>query len=207
MENIDEIFGFMESNNFGILITINNSKITGTHIPFILKREEGTSGKLYCHISKANSQWKNISGEVLVIFPGAHKYISSSWYETDQSVPTWNYLSVHAYGNLKITEEMEHKIRIIRELVEYFEPDKSRYSLDNLESGYFEKLMKGIVVFEIEISTLEGKEKLSQNHSSDRQKRIIEHLENEVNEDGKIISELMKRNLHKNSEPGSSEIP
>ncbi|MBK8981735.1 MAG: FMN-binding negative transcriptional regulator [Ignavibacteria bacterium] len=191
----DDVFDFIEINSFGILITQNEKKLTGTHIPFLLKRKEGSYGKLICHIAKANRQWKDLSGEVLVIFPGPHKYISPSWYETDQAVPTWNYLSVHLYGEIKIIEDRDKKINAVRELVEMIEPEKERYSMDNLKPEYFEGLLKGIVVFEIAINSIEGKEKISQNHSAERQLRIIENLIRDDDPDAEKIADRMKLNL------------
>ena len=195
MKNEDEIFDFIESNNFGILVTLNDSKITATHIPFLLKKGKEKYGELYCHIAKANPQHQNISGEVLVIFPGAHKYISSGWYESDQTVPTWNYMSVHVYGELQVIIDRDEKFEIIKELVDLFEPDKDIYSLDNLKPEYLENLLKGIVAFRIAISSVEGKEKLSQNHSMQRQKIVIDKLTEIGDTDSLLIADRMKINL------------
>lgn len=195
-----EIFDFIDAYSFGILISANNGKLTATHIPFLLKRDEEESGFLYGHIAKANQQWKDLSEDVLVIFPGPHKYISSSWYETDQSVPTWNYLSVHVYGKIKILEDRDDREKIVREAVKYFEDDNSNYKVDNLKSDYFEAMLRGIVAFKIEITNIEGKQKLSQNHSEDRQQRVINKLEKLDDEDSKEIVRRMKNNLKQKTE-------
>lgn len=194
MEDKDEIMNFIDRNSFAILVSTNNGIINATHVPVLLNRTEDKSGILYCHIAKANPQWKDINKEVLVIFPGPHCYISSSWYETDQSVPTWNYLAVHAYGNISLINERNEKIKIVKELVEFFEDKDSSYDLDNLKENYFDGLLKGIVAFKIEISRLEGKKKLSQNHSAERQRRVIKHLSGTDDYNSRIISEMMKNN-------------
>jgi transcriptional regulator len=121
----DEIFEFIRNNSFAILISTNEGKINATHLPVLLKSDEGKNGYLYAHVAKANQQMKNIDEEVLVIFPGAHKYISPEWYETNQSVPTWSYISVHVYGKIKILEDRESKIGILEDIVKYFEGDES----------------------------------------------------------------------------------
>ncbi|MDQ3193777.1 MAG: FMN-binding negative transcriptional regulator, partial [Bacteroidota bacterium] len=123
MSDKDEIFDFINKNSFAILVSENEGKINATHLPVLLKKDEGEKGFLYAHVAKANRQWENIDDEVLVIFPGEHKYISSSWYETNQTVPTWNYLSVHVYGRIKILHDIEDKISIIKSVVKYFEDD------------------------------------------------------------------------------------
>lgn len=195
IKDIPEIHSFIEKNSFAILVTKNNGTINATHIPFLIEKNEGIYGTLYCHIAKANSQWKDFDKEALVIFPGAHHYISSSWYETDQSVPTWNYLSVHAYGEMEIVNDRGEKIRIVKDLVKYFEGEGSTYSTDNLRESYFKRLLNGIVAFRICITKLEGKQKLSQNRSKESQKRVISELEKSVNDDAKLLAELMKKHL------------
>lgn len=195
IEDIQVIHNFIENNSFAILVTKNKEKINATHIPVLIKKNEGNYGTLYCHIAKANMQWKDFDKDVLVIFPGAHHYISSSWYETDQSVPTWNYLSVHAYGEMEIVNDRDDKIRIVNELVKYFEGEGSTYSTNNLRESYFEGLLKGIVAFRIGITKLEGKQKLSRNRSKESQKSVITELEKAGNDNAKQIAELMKKNL------------
>jgi len=198
MNDTDEIYNFIEKNNFAILITTNNSKLNATHIPVLLEKEENSYGHLLCHIAKANQQWKDLDKDVLVIFPGPHHYISSSWYETNQSVPTWNYLSVHVYGEIEVINEREEKIKIIKDLVKYFEAEDTSYKVNDLKQSYFEGLLSGIVAFRIKIKGLEGKQKLSQNHPEERQERVINELEKFGNDyDAKVISELMKKNIEK----------
>lgn len=200
MPDKDEIFDFINKNSFAILVSQNEGKIIATHLPVLLKEDEGDRGFLYGHVAKANRQWENIGQEVLVIFHGAHKYISSSWYETNQAVPTWNYLSVHVYGKIKILQDTEDKIKIIKSVVKYFEDEDSKYSVDDLNTGYFEGLLKGIVAFKIEITDIEGKKKISQNHSENRQQLVIERLEKIGDEDSSEIVEKMKNNLAKKND-------
>lgn len=192
MKDIGEIHDFIDKNSFGILVSRNDGRLTGSHIPMLLKKDEGQNGFLYGHIAGANHQRINAEEDVLVIFPGAHKYISSSWYETNQSVPTWNYLSVHIYGKIKFTESREEKEKIVRDVVEYFEEENSSYNVDDLKPEYFEGLLKGITAFKIEIVSFEGKKKLSQNHGEERRQRIISKLDSMDDDDSKEISRRMK---------------
>lgn len=195
MNDKDEIIEFIRHNSFAILISNNDGKLNSTHIPILIENEEGENGFLYGHFAKANQQWKNIDKEVLVIFPGAHKYISPTWYESDQTVPTWNYISVHVYGNIEITNDKDVKIKLVKDLVKYFEGENSSYSTENLKQSYFEGQINGIVGFKIEITNIEGKKKISQNHPVERQKSVINKLEEINDKDSKEIAEKMKRNL------------
>lgn len=195
MDEHDEIIDFIRQYSFAVLISTNGGRMNATHIPVLFEKADKTSGSLYCHIAKANPQWQNMDEEVLVIFPGPHSYISSSWYETDQAVPTWNYLAVHVYGKINIINDREEKIKIVTGLTEFFEGSKSEYSIKDLKENYFEGLLNGIVAFKIDITKLEGKKKLSQNHSKERKLRVIEKLGEQKDVNAKVISELMKKNL------------
>ena len=196
MNDKNEIIDFIRQNSFAILISTNDGKLNSTHIPILIESEEGVNGFLYGHFAKANQQWKNIDKEVLVIFPGAHKYISPTWYESDQTVPTWNYLAVHVYGNIEIVNDKDEKIKLVKDLVNYFEGENSSYSTENLKQNYFEGQINGIVGFKIEITKIEGKKKISQNHPEERQKRVIDKLEEIDDEDSKEIAGKMKKNLN-----------
>lgn len=192
MNDDNEIYDFIRQNSFAILVSSNNGKLNATHIPLFLNINESGKGVLYGHAAKANYQMNDISEDVLVIFPGAHKYISSSWYETDQSVPTWSYLSVHVNGRIELLEDRASKIRILKETVEYFEGKESSYKMENLKEKYFENLLNGVTAFKIEISEIEGKKKISQNHSEVRQNLVIDQLEKLQDTDSMIIAGKMK---------------
>ena len=102
-ENIEEVKKFLNENSFGILISQVDGKITGTHIPMELDKNEDGEDVLFGHIAKSNPQAKNLKNkeEILAIFNGPHSYISPSWYQK-KNVPTWNYVAVHVYGKVKV---------------------------------------------------------------------------------------------------------
>lgn len=187
------IFDFIQNNSFGIVVSSHDGVPVGTHLPFLLDRERKC---LTGHFSKLNEQWKGIEGqEVLVIFHGPHHYISSSWYETNLSVPTWNYVAVHVYGTIELMTDSEELLKSLQELTEKYERPDSQYRIDSSNIELVKRLMKEIVGFRININRLEGKWKLSQNHSKERQKRVIKELGKIQSEDALLIAELMKKNV------------
>ena len=98
----------MERWNFATLITPEaEGGLQVTHLPLLLKRDAGGLGILAGHMAKANAHWKafNADRESLAIFHGPHAYISPRWYHTDQAVPTWNYVVVHAFGRPRLWKE------------------------------------------------------------------------------------------------------
>ncbi|NNL09449.1 MAG: FMN-binding negative transcriptional regulator, partial [Croceitalea sp.] len=102
-EDLNEIKAFITQNAFGILINQVDGKPWATHIPLELEEDAQDKGFLVGHIAKANQQWRAFSEpqEVLCIFNGPHSYVSSSWYH-EEEVPTWDYIAVHVYGQLKV---------------------------------------------------------------------------------------------------------
>ena len=165
----------MRSYSFAQLVTNVNGIPFASHIPLLLDQVE-SQGRLLGHVAKANKQWVGFDGtnEALIVFTGPHAYISPNWYTSENLVPTWNYISVHAYGKPRIISDPIDAVDVMRRLVEFYENDDTgNWSIDNLDSNFKEKKLKGIVTFEIPIDRVEGKFKLSQNRALlDRQGAI-----------------------------------
>jgi transcriptional regulator len=145
-------------------------------------------------MAKANPQWASLAGqEVLMIFPGPHAYISPTWYGELETVPTWNYVSVHVYGRfIPITDEKEIT-GILRKMSGFYEGSQPQpWDMGKLPWDFFEKLLKQIVGFHIEISRMQGKWKLNQNHSKERREKVIRGLESLKDPDSHEIARLMK---------------
>ncbi|MBW3494923.1 MULTISPECIES: FMN-binding negative transcriptional regulator [Bacillus] len=183
-------YEMIEQNSFATLFSQHNGEPYATHLPLLLNRETLT---LHGHFARPNEQWKDIENqEVLAIFQGPHSYISPSWYKTNKAVPTWNYVAVHVYGELEIVEDEQELIDSLQDLVHKYENPKSAYSLNDVDPNYMEGLSRGIVGFKIKINKIEGKAKLSQNHSVERRGLVIEELEKVGSEGSRGIAGLMK---------------
>jgi transcriptional regulator len=187
------IYDIIEKNGFATLISQHNSDPFATHLPLTVDKREKV---LYGHFARSNEQWKDIATQnVLAIFQGPHCYISPSWYETKKAVPTWNYVAVHVYGQLEIVEDEQEIYNSLLDLVKKYEKPNSSYQLEEVDSAYIEGMSRGIVGFKINITKMEGKAKLSQNHTMERQELVMKELENTQDENNKQIAELMKKNL------------
>ncbi|MED4684181.1 FMN-binding negative transcriptional regulator [Bacillus mycoides] len=186
-------YEIIEQNSFATLFSQHNGAPYATHLPLLLNRETLT---LSGHFARPNEQWKDSENQqVLAVFQGPHSYISPSWYETNKAVPTWNYVAVHIYGELEIVEDEQELIDSLQDLVHKYENSKSTYSLKDVDPNYMEGLSRGIVGFRIKINKIEGKAKLSQNHSVERRELVIEELEKVGSEGGRGIAELMKKGV------------
>ena len=175
VEDRAEVLAFMREHNFPILVT-GAVALRASHLPVIVEERDGTI-VIDMHMARANPQWRDFSGkEAMVIFCGPHSYISPRWYEESERVPTWNYTAVHAYGVPTLTSEPAAKHASQRRLVAAMDPQWLP-KFDALERGYVERMLGGIVVFEIPVSRLETRWKLSQNRGRREMELIIEALE------------------------------
>jgi len=158
MDDLPTIGDFIRKNSFATLITVDHGKPWATHLPVELEVNATGEKVLWCHVSKANPQWKTLSNdaEVLVIFSGPHSYISSSWYD-HVNVPTWNYIAVHIYGKAKMMSDEELLESLKRLVMKYETISKKPVSVETMPADYVKKEMKGIVGFEISIHKIEGK--------------------------------------------------
>lgn len=189
----NEIVSFMKQFSFAPIITAKDNLPIGTHLPFIVTVKDDKV-ILTSHFAKANGQWKDIeSSKVLVIFSEPHAYISPKNYDKELNVPTWNYISVHAYGQGKIVTEAEQVRKVLETTIDNYETSY-RQQWDNLPDDYKIKMSNGIVAFEVTVIDLQAKKKLSQNRTETERQRIIDTLSasNDANE--KLIATYMQQN-------------
>lgn len=171
----DVLLEAMRAYSFAILFSPGGSEpedaMRATHLPLLVK-DEGEHGLLEGHFAKANTHWADLTGrETLVVFSGPHSYVSPSLYVEELSVPTWNYVAIHAYGTLSLIEEEASKRRLVEELIHVHEPAY----LDRwhaMPDGYRRTMLAGIMGFRIPIARIEGKFKLSQNRAEPERRNV-----------------------------------
>ena len=192
-EDPESIRTFLRENSFGILINQTNGKLCATHIP--IEFEINSDGKeiLQGHISRLNPQAEGFleNDQVLAIFSGPDSYISSSWYD-HENVPTWNYISVHVYGRIKIVNE-ETATEQLKKLVDKYEANSENpIRVENLSAKTMREA-KGIFGFEIEISEIEATKKLSQNRDDHNYQNIISELKKTENPQSIAVAQEMSK--------------
>lgn len=188
-ENTEELRTFIKQNGFGILVSQVEGKLWATHLPLIL-----ADNKLLGHIGRGNKQWRELSNgeEVMVIFQGPHTYISSSWYD-HENVPTWNYIAVHVYGEIRMQGE-EELIESLRQLTNKYEKDSiNPVSVDTMSKKFLHTEIRGTVGFEIAIERMEASYKLSQNRDEKNHANIISELEKRKDENSVSIANEMRK--------------
>ncbi|HYV93134.1 MAG TPA: FMN-binding negative transcriptional regulator [Chitinophagales bacterium] len=193
-KNLPALENFIRQNPFAVLVNQHDGKPWATHIPVELEKNETGENVLWCHVAKANPQWKVFESnpDALVIFSGAHHYISSSWYN-HVNVPTWNFIAVHVYGKVKIMSE-ENFLEALRRLVHRYEAtSKNPVSVETMPQEFIQKLIKGAVGFEISIDKIEGKWKLSQNRDDESARNVIRELEDLHDYNAQNIADEMRK--------------
>ncbi len=159
-----EILKFMKRFSFATIITAKDNFPIATHLPFLVTTKDDRV-VLTSHFAKANEQWQNIENDkVLVIFSEPHAYISTKNYDKELNVPTWNYISIHAYGQGKLITDVKNTFEVLEATVDNYETSY-REKWDSFPDEYKLKMSKGIVAFEIIVTDLQAKKKLSQNRT------------------------------------------
>ena len=170
----------MRAQSFAAMITADDAGAPfATHLPILVDPARGPLGTLRGHVARANPHWRYLAAgrTTLAIFSGAHAYVSPSWYATHPSVPTWNYVAVHATGTGALVEDPEQVKTLLADLVRTYESGgPSAWSFESLPADYLAGMQRGIVAFEIPVERLEGKAKLSQNRDAVDQARTREAL-------------------------------
>lgn len=192
----EEIVEFMKRFSFATIITAKDNLPIATHLPFLVNHENDNI-ILTSHFAKANAQWNDIeSDKVLVVFSEPHAYISPKHYDSERNVPTWNYISVHVYGQGKIISDTDKVIKLLEHTIDNYEASYKQ-QWDNFPVDYKLNLSTGIVAFDIIVTDLQAKKKLSQNKSENEQQKIINSLSGSDETNEQLIAYYMKQNQTK----------
>lgn len=168
----------MDAYPFAVLISPSGDSIEATHLPFLVDPARGPRGMLLGHVARANPHWRRFDGahEATAIFTGPHAYVSPSWYTDPQTVPTWNYAVVHAHGRPAVIDEKRRVLDMLEALVSRHESAlEPPWTLARSGPDLHAQL-DHIVAFEMPITRLEGKFKLSQNRSAADRRGVANRL-------------------------------
>ena len=188
-----DAIAFMHANPFAILVSSTDEGPFATHVPvFVIAA--GDQLLIRGHVAKANPHWRHLEQQpnCLTIFHGPHAFVSTSNYVTRENVPTWNYGAVHAYGNARTFASPEDLQGILDQLIGTFEPAYASQWASFSET-YRERMLSHIVGFEIAVTKLEAKFKLSQNRTKEEQTNVITSLEKAEDTAISGVSRLMQQ--------------
>jgi transcriptional regulator len=194
IEKRAELLEFMRANNFALLVTGTGGTLHGSHLPVMVQERDGKL-VLDMHMARNNPQWKEFfDDEVMVVFIGPHAYVSPRWYEEKERVPTWNYAAVHAYGTPKVVDDAKAKHASQRRLVAAMDPQWLP-KFDALRPEYVKSMLEGIVNFEIAVTRIETRWKLSQNRGRREQELIVAELDKSADSAERALAALTRRHF------------
>ncbi len=187
----------MRQHSFATLVTQQDGALFASHLPLLLDSSAGQHGALLGHMARNNMQWRDLASgtEVLVMFQGPHAYVPPGWYEPNpMSVPTWNFTAVHAYGVARILSEAE-LVETLHKLVDENEKAFPQPWKLEISRAMRERVLGAIVGFEIRLSRIEGKFKLSQNRTEQDRRNVITQLSQTAH--GKDVAHWMSKTLER----------
>ena len=188
------LLAHIERHDFAQLVTHSAAGLTASQIPFLVERRDG---RLYLqgHLARANPQVGDFDPgcDALAIFAGPHAYISPSWYGEGPAVPTWNYATVHAYGIVRAISDAAWLHEFVDRLSKRHEAREPTppWRMQDQPQAYLDRMLGGIVGFELAVERLEGKFKLSQNRPAGDRPRIIAALERRDDAESREVAQLM----------------
>lgn len=196
MNDRDEVMAFIKEHSFATIITNGGGVPIASHLPMVIE-EEMDSLKIIGHFAKANSHWQLLNNQKsLIIFAEPHAYISPVHYESIVNVPTWNYIAVHVYGDCTLVTDDASSIAILEKTIGTYEAEYKK-QWDALPADYKKANLNGIVCFEMKVTDIQAKKKLSQNKTSNERQSIIRQLEKSSNTLEVKIAGLMQKEIEK----------
>ncbi len=191
-DDAQKILAFMRENEFATLVTYDGEKPVAGHLLVEVTETDGNV-VIYGHMSRVNPLWKTFdpAKEALLIFQGPQTYISATWYN-HVNVPTWNYVSVHAYGKPELVTDHDEVYALLSRLVKRHE-GASDYRMESLPQDFVEKEMKGVAAFKLDVTRLEAAYKLSQNRNDEDYRNIVIQLEARGDELSDGVAKIMRQ--------------
>lgn len=197
-DDIQSLHRLMEDTRLAILVTHDENGMQASHLPLLLRSDQGANGTLYGHFARANPQWRALQAgaQVMVIFPGADAYVSPAFYpakaEHGKVVPTWNYLAAHAYGTAEVFSDAQRLLEVVSGLTDKHEAGRaSPWAVTDAPAEYIDKMLCAIVGFALPIERLEGKRKLNQNRSAEDINGVREGLSASGDAKDRELAQLM----------------
>lgn len=173
-----QLIELMQAYPFAMLVSAKKGQPLVSHLPFVLDLE---TNRLKGHMAKQNPQWESLEqgDEVLVLFNGPQGYISPAWYQSQDLVPTWNYISVQVTGQLNWITDEDSVIDILQQSTQTYERTQTKNSESwsfHIPSDKKVMLLNMITGFEVSMDQIEGNFKLSQNRNDQDFESVIAAL-------------------------------
>lgn len=188
----------IRAHPLAMLVTLNAGGLQASHLPLVHDPEPAPHGRLLGHLARANPQWRDLAPKVeaLAIFAGPAAYVTPSWYaakrEHGKVVPTWNYVTVHGRGRLRVTHDPAELRTLVERLTGHMEGGRAEpWAVSDAPDTFVAAHLKAIVGFEIELTSLVGKWKLSQNRPPADREGVVAGLAASTDPGDRIVAGMM----------------
>jgi transcriptional regulator len=175
----DIILSLIRRHSFATVVSQDaDGAPVASHLPVLHRMNASGNDVLITHMARANPQWRQWTAEreLLTIFQGPHAYVSPGWYHSSPMVPTWNYAAVHVYGVPRLIEDDGDMLAMLRGITDHFEAGQAQPYGTRLTDEHMQRLLHGLVGFEISVTRMETTFKLSQNRSPEDRDGVIAAL-------------------------------
>jgi transcriptional regulator len=171
----------MRDHPLATLVVATPDGPTADLIPLEFHAGVGAQGTLRGHVARANPLWRHAGAAALAVFQGPQAYVSPNWYpskrEHGKVVPTWNYTMVQARGALRTVDDAPWLRALVGRLTERHESTQpAPWAVSDAPDDYVLQMLRAIVGIEIELTSLLGKWKVSQNRSQADRQGVAEAL-------------------------------
>lgn len=182
MTDPDEVRRLIRENPWMTIVSSPpGSGIVASHYAFLLDEAASTGDEIVLigHVGRPDEQAHELGQhEVLLIVQGAHGYISPSWYEPGDIIPTWNHVTAHLWGTPEILSD-EQNLEALSALTDHFERRVVNPRGLHLDPEYSRRVARGTVGVRVRVTRVDARAKLSQNKPVEVVERIIGALESD----------------------------
>ncbi len=199
LAELPDVHRAMREARSATLVTATAEGLIGTPLPMLVEGSEGQYGTLYAHLARANPQWTlSPNSEAMAIFSGPEAYVTPSWYATKQEthrvVPTWNYVAVHAYGQVEFFDDADRLLDVVSRLTRLHEEARPEpWAVTDAPADFIRSQLRGIVGLRIPITRLDAKRKMSQNRSAVDRTGVIEGLSQSDRPEDRHVASLIPK--------------
>jgi transcriptional regulator len=191
MTDEKQLLEFARSHNFATLVSRDDTTgLAATHVPVLVDSSDA-GWVIHGHVSRANPQ--PLDGDVLIIFPGPHAYVSPTWYVEPNLVPTWNYVAVHVTGRSERIDDPDELRTIVGRLSAHHEAGLPNPWRPGLPAELERRMLAGIIGFRVNARDIRGAWKLNQNKSLESRQSVASVLRQRGSDDERAIADWMER--------------
>jgi transcriptional regulator len=171
----------VDRHGFGILVTAGPSGVpVASSLPFLARQQERM---VIGHIARANEQFEHLRGEAggwaLVIFQGPAAFVSAGYYHDRMAIPTWDHITVHVTGPVRVLDDDEATLEVLRQTVAHFESQAgSGWRLD-VGRDDLPGMVSQVAAFTVTARRVQSLFKLSQNLDQQQRRLVAAGLRND----------------------------